>query len=227
LTRKTNARVAGFTFLAYIALGLTAVTLFGRATSGDSTAAKLARIAGHATDMRIAILLELLTCFAAIALGVTLYALTRDEDHDIAMLGMVSRVCESFATAVFLQTKLELLWLGTSVGASAPDGASAKALGDLLFSGTSTWNVTIGATFFAVGSTCFAWLLLRGRLIPVVLAWIGVIASVLLVIGLPLQLAGVIHSPVTTMMWLPMVVFEVPVGFWMMIKGVSAPRSPA
>jgi hypothetical protein len=47
-------------------------------------------------------------------------------------------------------------------------------------------NPLVCATFFAVGSTLFAWLLLRARLVPVAVSWLGVIASALLVIVLPL-----------------------------------------
>ena len=86
-------------------------------------------------------------------------------------------------------------------------------------SGT-TWPLT--ATFFAVGSTAFAYLLLRGRMIPVPLAWLGVVASAVLVVGLPLQLAGWVHGPITSVMWLPMLAFEVPLGLWLLTKGVAA-----
>ncbi|HEX9423014.1 MAG TPA: DUF4386 family protein [Pyrinomonadaceae bacterium] len=81
--------------------------------------------------------------------------------------------------------------------------------------------------FFAVGSTSFSWLLLRGRMIPVGLAWLGVLASVLLVVGLPMQLAGLLRGTVTQLMWLPMAVFEIPLALWLIIKGVATPRSSA
>jgi hypothetical protein len=85
------------------------------------------------------------------------------------------------------------------------------------------------AIFFAVGSTLFSWLLLRGRMIPVALAWLGVLASVLLVVILPLQLAGLFGGPmawsssVTWLVWLPMLVFEVVLALWLLIKGVAMP----
>jgi len=87
------------------------------------------------------------------------------------------------------------------------------------------------AIFFAVGSTLFSWLLLRGRLIPVALAWLGVLASVLLVVILPLQLAGLFGGPtswstsVTWLVWLPMLVFELTLALWLLIKGVAVPVS--
>jgi hypothetical protein len=83
------------------------------------------------------------------------------------------------------------------------------------------------AIYFAVGSLLFSWLLLRGRLIPAVLAQLGVIASGLLVVVLPLQLADLFGgamswtSSITWLLWLPMLVFEVTLGLWLMIKGVT------
>ncbi|PYS53187.1 MAG: hypothetical protein DMF68_00230 [Acidobacteria bacterium] len=83
------------------------------------------------------------------------------------------------------------------------------------------WNP--GAILFAVGSALFSWLLLRGRMIPVPLAWLGVIASILLVIILPLQLAGLIEGLATQLIWLPMLVFELGFAMWLIVKGVAAP----
>jgi hypothetical protein len=225
MTRTTNARVAGFTYLAYIALAFPSMLLFDRAAGGDSMTARLARVTEHATAMRVAIVLTLVTSFAAIVLGVTLYALTRDEDPELAMTALACRVGEGLLNAVFMLTKVEQLWVGTATATQTLDATTSQALGALLFSGTRAWNLAAGATFFAVGSTLFSWLLLRGRIIPTALAWLGVVASVLLVVGLPLQLAGVLNGTVAQVMWLPMAAFEIPLGFWWLIKGdTTKPR---
>lgn len=79
------------------------------------------------------------------------------------------------------------------------------------------------AIFFAVGSLLFSWLFLRGRMIPVPLAWFGVLASVLWVVGLPLQLAGVLPDSATWFIYLPMAAFEIPFALWLLIKGVATP----
>jgi hypothetical protein len=223
MTRTTNARVAGFTYLFYVALAFPAMVLFDRATSAQGIAAKLGGIARHATDVRIVVVLSLLTCFAALVLAVTLYRVARDEDPDLALLGLTCRVGEGVLNAIFILATLGLLWLATAPGADAPEAAAAQELGAFLLR-VQGWTTTIGATFFAVGSTLFAWLLLRGRMIPVPLAWLGVLASVLLVVGLPLQLAAILRGPTTQLMWLPMLAFEVPLGLWLLVKGVGAPR---
>jgi hypothetical protein len=226
MTRTTNARVAGFTLLAYIALGIPVMILLGRATRAEGVAAMLESIAQHTGDMRLAAVLSLLTGFTALVLGVTLYALTRDEDRDLATLAMASRICEGVLGAIPVTT-LGLLWLATTRGRTdAPDATSAHALAAILLK-LGGWKTAVGATFFSVGSALFAWLLLRGRLIPAPLAWLGVIASVLLVVGLPLQLAGVLPGSVVQFLWLPMAAFEIPLALWLIVKGVATPARPA
>ena len=216
MTRKTNARVAGFTFLCYIAVAFPSMVLFARATGGAGLAAKLAGIAQHAADLRLAVVLSLGGCFSALVLAVTLYAITRDQDPDLAMLGLTCRVGEGLIGAASVPATVALLQLATVTGPEAPDGPATQALAAFVLE----QSPLVSALFFAVGSTLFAWLFLRGRLIPVPLAWLGVVASLLLVVGLPLQLAGLLSGPVTQLMWVPVAVFELTLGPWLIIKGV-------
>jgi hypothetical protein len=224
MTRTTNARIAGLTYLGYIALGLPAMVLFEKASNAQGIAAKLARIGQHASDVRIAVILSLLTCFAALVLAVALYGITRAEDCELAVLALSCRIAEGVLNAIGPITMLGLLWLGAAAsgGTDAPD-AAARVLGAFLLK-TRGWSATIGATFFSVGSTLFSYLLLRGRMVPVLLAWLGVVASVLLGVALPLDLAGFFGGPVVWLMWLPMLVFEVALALWLLIKGVAIPK---
>lgn len=218
MTRTTNARIAGFTFLLYIAAGITSMVLGGRATSGEGVAAQLATIARHATDMRLTILLGLLMSLCALVLAVTLHAITREQDRDLAMLALTCRVAESIV-GMDVSGTLGLLWLATTTQGAGLDPGAASALGAFLLKMGDTMGPS--ATFFAVGSTLFSWLLLRGRMIPTALAWLGVLASILLVVCLPLQLAGLLRGPVISFMWIPMLLFEVPLALWLIFKGVA------
>jgi hypothetical protein len=215
MTRATNARVAGFTYLFYIGVAFPDMLLESRATAGNAIADKLANVAQHATDLRIGVVLTLLSGLSALVLGVTLYAITRDEDNDLAMLGLMCRVAEGITGVVGIPSTLGLLWLATATGPNAPDPSTAQALAAFQLRQTPL----VGATLFAVGSMLFTRLLLRGRIIPVPLAWLGVIASVLLVVVLPLELAGVLRGAITQLVWLPMAAFEIPLGFWWLFKG--------
>ncbi len=222
MTRRTNARVAGFAFLLYIAAALSGMILSSRAASGEGIAAKLAGIAQHAPTVRLAVVLELVGCFCALVLAVTLYAITRDVDPDLALLAMTCRVAEGVIGAVSLPRAAGRLWLATAAGAEAPDPAATAALGAFLMK-LPDWSSTLAATFFAVGSTIFAGLLLRGRIVPVALAWLGVLASILVVILLPMELAGITLGPINMLMWLPMLAFEVSLGLWLIVKGAAMP----
>lgn len=219
MTRTTSARLAGFTYLFYIAVALPANILFNRAAGGEGVAEKLAGIAQHVTDVRIAILLSLLAGFTALALAVALYGITRNQDPELAVLALCCRAGEGVVIVILTLPTLGLLWLATPAGVSAPDLPAAYALAASLFQ-VGDWGTIIAATLFAAGSTVFSWLLLRGRMIPVALAGLGVLASLLLLVGLPLRLAGFLAGPVVMLMWGPMLVFEVTVALWLIIKGV-------
>ena len=220
MTRTTNARLAGFTSLFYMAVGTSNEVLMGRAKGAEGVAAKLARIGEHATEVRVATVLAVLECLSAVVVGVALYGVTRDEDHELALLALVCRAAEGIINSINIPGNLELLWLAQAQdGASAPDAATRHALGTFLL----IPGGPIAAIFFAVGSTLFSYLLLRGRMVPAWLAGWGVLASVLLVLGLPLQVAGFFTGPLTGYQWVPAIGFTLVLGLWLVIKGVAAP----
>jgi hypothetical protein len=222
MTRRTNATIAGLTYLLYIAAAFPAMVLFKKATSGDGISAILAVVAQHAAEVRLVAVLSLVSCFCALVLAVTLYGITRDEDRDLAMLGMTFRLGEGVLSGMSMVATVGLLWVATATGGNAPNTDGAQALGAFLLK-AGDWTTIIAATFFAVGSTLFCWLLLRGRMIPVALAWIGVLGSGLLVVFLPLRLIGFFAAPVFELVWLPVGVFEVVAAPWLIIKGVREP----
>jgi Domain of unknown function (DUF4386) len=222
MTRRMNARLAGFTFLFYIAIAMTEMVLSGQITSGNGTAAKLANIAQHAPQMRLVIVLVMLTIFAALVLAVTLYGLTRDVDPDLAVLALMCRVTEGVTNIVPTIANLGLLSLAIATATTTgSEAATANALGALLLR-VGGWSTTVSATAFAVGSTIYSYLFLRARSIPVWLSWLGVVGSLLMVVILPLEGMALVKGAVVWIAWMPLFVFEVTLGLWLLIKGVSA-----
>ena len=180
----------------------------------------MAQVAG-ARDPQLRIILALIGQFSALVLAVTLYALTRDYDRDLARLGLVCRTAEGIIGATLLPVSLAL---GSPAAVAAP-ASSVAATSDLtsLLASVRAWNTVVSALFFAVGSTAFAWVMLRGRVIPTGLAWLGVVSSALMVGALPLQLAGVVQGRVVAIISLPIVFFELPLGVWLIANGGHAP----
>jgi hypothetical protein len=63
-------------------------------------------------------------------------------------------------------------------------------------------------------------------MVPVSIAWMGVLASGLLAVALPLQLAGFPTGPLTGYYrWLPALVFQTMLALWLLIKGVASPAT--
>ncbi|HXJ68862.1 MAG TPA: DUF4386 domain-containing protein [Verrucomicrobiae bacterium] len=224
MSRRAAARLAGLAFLLYIAVGILTLVLSSRAMAGHGVEAKLASVAQHMLDLRIAVLFVLFTSFCALVLGVTLWGLTREQDPVLAMLALTCRVCEGLAGALGVQRTMGLLWL---TGPGAPDAATARTLGTWLLEGQVSG---VAAIFFSVGSVLFAWLLLRGRMIPAPLAWLGVVASAAAVVVLPLEFVDLFPGRWIWYIWLPLAAYEIPLALWLLFKGAAAPvpnRAPA
>ncbi len=218
MTRSVNARLAGFAFLFYIAAAYPALVLERNATNAEGTAAKLALVAQHAPEVRLAIVLSLLGSLCALVLAVTLYGITREEDRELALLGMACRVAEGVLGGVGTMSLVGVLRLATAgvAAAGAESNAAAAVLLDSNYGSAS-------ALFFVVGSTVFAYLLLRGRIVPAPLAWLGLVASAAAV---PLQLGGLVGlvgARILSLMWLPVGVFELALAAWLLVKGAAVP----
>jgi Domain of unknown function (DUF4386) len=218
MTLRTNARLTGAMFLLYIATGLTSLAVSGSYVGSAGAAVELATVARHASAARLNVLLTLLQVAYAVGLGVTLYALTRDQDSDLARMGLFCRVGEGMIGVVGAVQSLGLVTLATAAaGMEGLNAAGANALATFLL---RQGGAQIAALCFAVGSTLFCYLFLRARSIPAILAWLGVIASVFLVIALPVQILTGIRGPVAMLAWIPMAVFEVWLALWLIFKGV-------
>ena len=163
MTIATNARIAGVTYIVYVAAGMSMMAVAGQ----ESLTGVLA----------------IFTSFSALVLGVTLYAITREQDPDLALLALACRFLEAVP-------------------------------GD-------------GYIYFAVGSTIFSWLLLKGRMIPAALAWLGVVSSAALFVLLIAQRLGYLGgagswaSPVTWAISLPVLIFELAFAVWLLTRGVA------
>jgi hypothetical protein len=63
-------------------------------------------------------------------------------------------------------------------------------------------------------------------MVPVSIAWMGLLASGLLAVVLPLQVAGIPTGPlIGYYQWLPALVFQTVLALWLLIKGVATPAT--
>jgi uncharacterized protein DUF4386 len=221
MTLRSNARLCGATYLLYIVTGIGSMILMNRIGGGGDVTAMLASIAQHATLYRAISLLVWLQFLYAVVLGVTLYALTRDQDRDLAVIAMCCRLVEGAMAAVSTSQRFEILSLAraSATAGTGADAAAAHALGTLML-GTDGGGVA--ALCFSVAAMIFSYLFLRARSIPTWLAWLGVVSSALWLIGMPARMLGFLHGAAVYVMWIPMGIFEITLAVLLLVKGVTA-----
>jgi hypothetical protein len=72
MTRTTNTRIAGFTYLFYAAIGICGDLMMRHAFGVEGDVVKLARFVEYATQVRIDVLIKMLEACSAFVLAVTL-----------------------------------------------------------------------------------------------------------------------------------------------------------
>jgi hypothetical protein len=86
-----------------------------------------------------------------------------------------------------------------------------------------------GEIYFAAGSTIFCWLLLKGRTIPTWLASLGLLSSGGLLVQLLVQQAAGAStnwsSPVTWVIWFPLLIFELTFAALLLADRLAPPQS--
>src|SRR3954467_12999138 len=145
MKRSTSARAAGTAYLLYIATAFPAMLLSSRAMAGNTPAERLATLSHNVGAARAEIMLTLVSALCAFALAVSLYAYTRDEDEDIAHLGMLLRFGEGLCA--FPIVTLFMLWLAGG-GAATLGQPSTDALVVFVMK-LSGWKASYSAYLFA------------------------------------------------------------------------------
>jgi hypothetical protein len=218
VTQRIDAKVAGWAYLSYIAFAMSSSVLFGKAMGGGDISQRLLSLT-HAMGLaRVTVLMDLLQPVCALVLAVTLYQLVKTVNPTVALLAMVFRVGEGLLGFLPLLGKLELLQLAKAMAAG-----SALELSDLAHGNEVLHrpDEVFSEFCFVVGGFLFAALFLQGRLIPRWLAWIGVITIGAQLGCVPLHIAGIIPGSVVNGMWLPILLYEVPLGIWLIAKGTE------
>ena len=216
MTRSVIARIAGATLLLYRPSGVAAFLLYEGSLGRGTAAERVAAVAAHASDLRMACVLTLANALCALILAVAMYFYTRDGGSELATLGLIGRTVETALYAGFAICLVALISIATSStdASVAIDGRLVREIG------LSAHRVSMAAGFFfAAAHVAFMWLLLRARLAPRFLALIGLVAALVPLVGVPLQMIGATRGFFTPLLWLTMFLFELLFAIWLLATG--------
>jgi len=220
-----HARVAGSIYLAAMALSMfTQVYVPGRITVPGDAAATARNLVALDSLYRAGIVVDILIFMSDVVIAWAFYELLKPVDDGLARLGALLRVADGAVLAAVTLNGLVSVRLVS--GAEYLQAVDAQELQGLarLFMGMRGTGLYIGFAFVGAGSAVFAWLLFRSRYVPRVLAGWGLFASPLLALGsLAALLSPWFAANAALASMVPMFFYEVPLGLWLLIKGVKVP----
>lgn len=172
---------------------------------------------------RFSIAGDLITYILVMVLTWALYVLLRPVNRYLALLGAFFRLSE--LAVLCLATVNSLVVLRLLSGAAYLKTFDVMQLHSFVMLAYHTQGLamSVGFILLGLGSAVFAYLLLRSRYVPKALAALGIFSSLLLAIG---SLAIIVFPGLGVIgmsYMMPMGLYEVGLGFWLLLKGIKAP----
>jgi Domain of unknown function (DUF4386) len=216
------ARLAGAMYLVQIATGtfseLVARTPFLVRGDAAQTAQK---IMSSEQVFRLGIASDLITYTAVLIATWALFVLLRPINRNVAFLALFFRLIElSIHFNATLNSLSVLRLLSGAEFLRVVDPATLQALAQHAL-GVQGEGLRMGFIPLGLGSSLFAYLLLKSRFIPRVLAGWGVFASLLLA---AFALLIIVYPTAARMLYVPMApmgIYEIGLGFWLLLRGIK------
>lgn len=182
-------------------------------------------VANNAFQYRLAVSIDFLAVVAVMSLAFTLYVILKPINPYLALLALGWRIGEVVLQAGAKIPDYLLLTLSQSAtSSSGVDLSSTGAIGQMLIAG-SNQAVWASLVFLSIGSLFNNFLFYKGKLIPSLLAIFGLISTVLYTLGSVLALVIDLPESANMVMMLPLVLFELLLGFYLAIFGMKEKTS--
>jgi len=224
-SNKKTARITGVIFLIAFVTSVLGILLSGLSDpSFTESTDLLINVSANSMKMRISILFDLLSSASVVALGIGLFASLKEQNKNIALMGLSFFVAEAIMLAVSRISVFSLLQLSEEyVKAGAPDSSYFHTLGQL-FVHDSDSAYLIVQFFYGLGALTFYYLFFKSKLIPRFISVWGYIATAIMLAGALLLIldqftAGDIIDWITG---IPTGLLEIFIGVWLIVKGFNS-----
>jgi hypothetical protein len=226
-SQRKAARVAGFTFLFAIAIVIISnYSVSFRFIIPDNAVDTARNIMAHETLFRINIVCNLIYLVTLIVMFTSLYVILKPVNKNLALAAAFFRLIYALIWGIMaINTFGALRLLGDASYLPVFEANQLQTLSRLHLS--SSWDAYyVGLPFWGLTSAVCSYLLFKSRYIPRALAAFGIISSVWCVfcaftyIIFP-DFVETVHLGLFDM---PMVIFEMALGFWLLFRGLSPSR---
>ena len=220
---KNTPRLLGAVFLFVLVSGLSDLLLTEVIVSG-SISDILVNISNNLTLIRISSLGVLVSSIGIIVLAALLYVALYKQNRIIALVALGLWLAEAITLALSKIGAFALIPLSLEfVEVGAPEHSYFQTLGDFLYYGLDRVGYDIHMLFFCLGAILWFYLFYRSRYIPRVLSIWGIVSASLLLIYTLLVLFGrSLGIPMTMILTIPYLPYELFLGIWLIIKGFNS-----
>ncbi|WP_430965372.1 DUF4386 domain-containing protein [Spongiimicrobium sp. 2-473A-2-J] len=222
ISNRKAVRIAGVLFLLQMTAAVISHEVILSPLLGGSDF--LADVAAQATEVKIAILFDLVCGASVFGIAVLLFPILKQHSERIALWYVGLRLGELFAWVAAGTVLLILLSTGQQfVQAGMPESSHFEVLGKALRSGRNS-TVDLNLIVYCLSASTFYYLLFRSKLIPRFLSVWGLLAVLLLFTEVML-----IIFTKTFRMWMmmPMGLNELVLGIWLIVKGFNTTATTA
>ena len=222
--QHTAARIVGIIYPIQMATGIFGeMVARGQLIVRGDPARTAENIIANERLFRLGIAGDLITYILVMVLTWALYVLLRPVNRNLALLGAFFRLSELAVLCIATVNSLVVLRLLSGAAYLKPFQTSELHSLVMLAYTTQGLGMSVGFILLGLGSAIFAYLLLKSRYVPKALALLGIFGALLLAFG---SLAIIVfptlgRAGMSYMM--PMGIYEVVLGFWLLIKGIRAP----
>jgi hypothetical protein len=214
MTSKQSARLAGACFLIAMVTSIAGGLLIAAVLDAPKD---LAGLAGHKPQTMIGVLLELTNGVAVLGIAAAMFPILRAHHPTLAVGYVGNRIIEAVMQVLGSLIPVTLLTFGQqSVPAGVlEDSRLLQALGGLTLSLRAQAFAMLGI-FFCLGAFLLYGALYRYRLVPRWLSVWGFVSVVLVSIQIVADLFGINAGMILP---LPIIVNEITLGIWLIVKG--------
>lgn len=221
---KLYARIAGLSYIVTMILGIGSVNFIesNLIIEGDNNAT-VNNIVSNEFLFRIGIAGEILMYLLVILLAFSLYTVLKTVDKNLAFLALLWRVGEAVigTATVVLSGLIPILLLKTGPVFEPEEFQTlVKLFLDIRSSGLDIVLIFIGA-----GGSIFCYLFYKSRYIPRVLAAWGILTYLVMFILSFFSILIPISESVKLAFYAPGGLFEIVLGFWLLIKAIKLQES--
>jgi hypothetical protein len=224
--QRTAAKTVGFLYLFAMAISIFGESVRSRLIIPHDAVQTASRIAASEALFRLSIVGDLVIYVCDIVLFWGLYVILKRVNKDVALLAVFFRLVETAILGVTTLTAfIALRLLSGADYLRVVDIAQLQALARGFLSVYGI-GLSVGFVFLGLGSTVFSYLWLKSRYVPRGLAWLGILGSLLMAImSLVTMVFPVVWDRVGMAYMMPMGLYEIGLGFWLLIKGIKTPSA--